>query len=225
MGSAEAAEMAKLVETTYRDVNIALANEFALYAQGLGVDFGRVVDACNSQPYSHVHRPGIAVGGHCIPVYPHLYLANDPDAAVVRTSRAANEALPDRWLGVLEGVTGPLAEKQVAVLGAGFRGDVRETAFSGIHPIVRILLQKGAEVRVHDPLQSDDDLRAMGFEPFHRGMSADVVVVQADHSEYRTWSAQDVPGVRAVLDGRGILDPVQWAGVPVVSVLGRLDTQ
>ncbi|MEO7016741.1 MAG: nucleotide sugar dehydrogenase, partial [Leifsonia sp.] len=78
LGSAEAAEFAKLAETTYRDVNIGLANQFARFAERAGIDVYRVIEASNSQPYSHIHRPGIAVGGHCIPVYPRLYLWNDP---------------------------------------------------------------------------------------------------------------------------------------------------
>ena len=64
----EASEMAKLAETTYRDVNIALANQFALFAQGANIDIAKVIAASNSQPFSHIHQPGIAVGGHCIPI-------------------------------------------------------------------------------------------------------------------------------------------------------------
>ena len=71
--------MAKLAETTYRDVNIGLANQFAKFAGGIGIDVYQVIEASNSQPYSHIHQPGIAVGGHCIPVYPWLYLWGDPD--------------------------------------------------------------------------------------------------------------------------------------------------
>jgi nucleotide sugar dehydrogenase len=82
LGSAEASEMAKLAETTYRDVNIGLANQFARYAATAGIDIYQVIEAANSQPYSHIHTPGIAVGGHCIPVYPRLYLWNDPAATV-----------------------------------------------------------------------------------------------------------------------------------------------
>jgi UDP-N-acetyl-D-glucosamine dehydrogenase len=78
MGSAEAAELTKLAETTYRDLNIALANEFARFADRIGIDVEKVIEAANSQPFSHIHRPGIAVGGHCIPVYPRFYLAGDP---------------------------------------------------------------------------------------------------------------------------------------------------
>jgi nucleotide sugar dehydrogenase len=70
MDSVESAELAKLAETTYRDVNIALANEFARFAEGASIDINEVIEASNSQPFSHIHRPGVAVGGHCIPVYP-----------------------------------------------------------------------------------------------------------------------------------------------------------
>ena len=91
MGSAEAAELTKLAETTYRDVNIALANEFARFADRIGIDLNKVIDAANSQPFSHIHRPGIAVGGHCIPVYPRFYLAGDPQAVLPAASREINE--------------------------------------------------------------------------------------------------------------------------------------
>ena len=94
LGSAEASEMAKLAETTYRDVNIGLANQFALFAGDNGIDVYQVIEACNSQPYSHIHRPGIAVGGHCIPVYPRLYLSTDPDADIVRSARLLNASMP-----------------------------------------------------------------------------------------------------------------------------------
>ena len=95
LGSAEASELAKLAETTYRDVNIGLANQFARFADTVGVDVAKVIEACNSQPYSHIHSPGIAVGGHCIPVYPRMYLWNDPTATVVSAAREANTAMPE----------------------------------------------------------------------------------------------------------------------------------
>ncbi|HEY9478338.1 MAG TPA: nucleotide sugar dehydrogenase, partial [Microbacteriaceae bacterium] len=108
LGSAEASELAKLAETTYRDVNIGLANQFARYAGENGIDIYQVIEASNSQPYSHIHQPGIAVGGHCIPVYPRLYLWNDPDATVVSAAREANAGMPDYTVGLLEGAHGSL---------------------------------------------------------------------------------------------------------------------
>jgi nucleotide sugar dehydrogenase len=213
LGSAEAAEMAKLAETTYRDVNIGLANQFARFAGSHGVDVMQVIEASNSQPYSHIHTPGIAVGGHCIPVYPRLYLWNDPDATVVRAAREANAAMPEYTVGLLERAHGDLAGQTVAVLGATYRGGVKETAFSGVFATVEALETKGANVVVHDPLYSDEELQALGFAPFHIGDKADAVVVQADHAQYRDLTSDDVPGVRTLVDGRRVTDAGGWGDV------------
>ena len=94
MSGAEAAELTKLVETTYRDVNIALANEFARHADALGLDIGAVIDAANSQPYSHVHRPGDRRRRALHPGLPALLPAGDRDARLPAAARAVNEAMP-----------------------------------------------------------------------------------------------------------------------------------
>lgn len=213
MGSAEAAEMAKLAETTYRDVNIGLANQFAVYADKEGIDVNRVIDACNSQPYSHIHRPGIAVGGHCIPVYPRLYLSTDPDASIVRTARSFNAGMPSYVVGRVEELIGSLDGLRVVVLGASYRGKVKETAFSGVFATVEELTKRGASVAVHDPMYSDEEIAGFGWEPYHLGEDVDVAIVQADHEEYKTLKADDLPGVRLLADGRRVTDPALWSGV------------
>lgn len=214
MGTAEAAEMAKLAETTYRDVNIALANQFAVYADQVGIDIERVIDACNSQPYSHIHRPGIAVGGHCIPVYPRLYLSTDPDASVVRTARTFNAGMPAYVVGRIESVLGSLSGMRAVVLGASYRGRVKETAFSGVFATVAELARRGADVTVHDPMFTDDELRTLGFQPHQLGQPADLAVVQADHPEYAALTPADFPGIRLLFDGRRITLPENWSGTP-----------
>lgn len=219
LGSAEAAEMAKLAETTYRDVNIGLANQFGRFAASHGVDVFQVIEACNSQPYSHIHRPGIAVGGHCIPVYPRLYLWNDPDATVVRAAREANKAMPAYTVGLAVGaVGGSLAGARAVVLGASYRGGVKETAFSGVFDTVEALREAGAEVAVHDPMYSAEEIRGFGWEPYELGREIDVAVLQADHAEYRDLESADLPGVRVIVDGRDILDRSRFDGVRVISV-------
>lgn len=220
LGSAEASELAKLAETTYRDVNIGLANQFAVFAAQHGIDVYQVIDASNSQPFSHIHRPGIAVGGHCIPVYPRLYLFNDPDATVVRAARAANAAMPAYAVGLAAGAYGDLAGARVVVLGAAYRGGVKETAFSGVFATVDALRAAGADVLVHDPMYTDDELAGFGWTPYHLGTPADVALVQADHAEYRSLAAADLPGVRVIIDGRAILDRARFDGVDV-HVIGR----
>lgn len=213
LGSAEASELAKLAETTYRDVNIGLANQFARFAGKNGIDIYQVIEATNSQPYSHIHQPGIAVGGHCIPVYPRLYLWNDPEATIVRAAREANADMPDYTVGLLEGAHGDLAGQRVAVLGAAYRGGVKETAFSGVFSTVESLARRGATVLVHDPLYSDEELEKLGFAPYHLGEEIDAAVVQADHAEYRELSPAQLPGIRTFVDGRRVSSAEKWPGV------------
>jgi nucleotide sugar dehydrogenase len=212
LGSAEAAEFAKLAETTYRDVNIGLANEFGRYAETIGVDVYKVIEASNSQPYSHIHRPGIAVGGHCIPVYPRLYLWNDPAATVVRAAREANAAMPAHAVDLLESAYGDLRGARVVVLGAAYRGGVKETAFSGVFATVDELVARGAVVSVHDPLYADEELERIGFTPYSLGTPVDAAVIQTDHRDYAELTSDDLPGVKAVVDGRRISTRGSWPG-------------
>lgn len=218
LGTAEAAEMAKLAETTYRDVNIGLANQFALFAADNGIDVYQVIEACNSQPYSHIHRPGIAVGGHCIPVYPRLYLSTDKDAEIVRTARLLNASMPERLVGRAADLLGDLSGLDAVVLGAAYRGGVKETAFSGVFPTVKALQDRGARVRVHDPLYTDDELRGFGFEPFTMGDATDLAVLQTDHADYRDLTPAQLPGIRLLVDGRNATDPANWTGTPRIVV-------
>lgn len=214
LGSAEAAEMAKLAETTYRDVNIGLANQFALFAGANGIDVYQVIEACNSQVFSHIHRPGIAVGGHCIPVYPKLYLSTDPDADIVRTAREFNESMPERLVAQAEGVLGDLGGLQAVVLGAAYRGGVKETAFSGVFPTVAALEKRGASVRVHDPLYSDEELQRLGFAPYALGGDVDIAIIQTDHADYRELAPEQLPGIKLLVDGRAATDSARWKGTP-----------
>lgn len=204
LGSCEASEMAKLAETTYRDVNIGLANQFARYADTQGVDIYKIIEACNSQPYSHVHQPGIAVGGHCIPIYPQMYLWNDPTATIVNAARQANFGMPRYGVDLLAKVHGSLEGQTVGVFGASYRGGVKETAFSGVFEVVDELEQLGATVKVHDPMHSDEELVALGFAPYHYGEPLDAAVFQADHAEYASLTPSKLGHAQTLLNGRNI---------------------
>ena len=213
LGTSEASEMAKLAETTYRDVNIALANQFAIFAEGANIDIAKVIAASNSQPYSHIHQPGIAVGGHCIPIYPRFYLWNDPEATVVRSAREANAAMPEHAVKLLADNFGDLSGKTVAALGISYRGGVKESAFSGIFGVVTALKARGANVVVNDPMYTDEEIIGLGFAPYSIGQAVDAVILQADHKEYKTLTKSDFPGVQAVVDGRRTMDRNNFEGV------------
>jgi UDP-N-acetyl-D-mannosaminuronic acid dehydrogenase len=222
LGSAEAAELTKLAETTYRDVNIAFANELARYADRLGLDVQQVIEAANSQPYSHVHSPGVAVGGHCIPVYPHFLLAGDARARLPAVARAVNDAMPAYAVDLLAGQLGALDGRAILILGVAYRGGVREHAFSGAAALRDELRARGATPLASDPLYGDAELAAIGYEPWDRATAIDGAIVQADHEQYRTLGPADVGGAQVVVDGRGVLDVTAFAAAGVrVLRIGR----
>src|SRR3954452_21929053 len=194
LGSAEAAELSKLAETTYRDINIAFANELARYSDTLGIDVLSVIDAANSQPYSHVHRPGIAAGGHCTPVYPRFLLAGDADARLPLVAREINERMPAYAADLLGDVDG----RRVLILGIAYRGGVKETAFSGAFALRDALVARGAEVLAADPLFTAEELGALGFWAWDGPSPVDAAIVQADHEAYATFGSDDLPGAAIV---------------------------
>ena len=129
-------------------------------------------------------------------------------------ARQLNASMPERLVAQAEGVLGDLAGQRAVVLGAAYRGGVKETAFSGVFPTVKALEERGATVVVHDPLYSDDELRGLGFEPYELGAPVDVAILQTDHADYRTLSPAQLPGVKLLVDGRAASDAALWAGTP-----------
>jgi UDP-N-acetyl-D-mannosaminuronic acid dehydrogenase len=209
MSSAEAAEFSKLADTTYRDVNIALANEFARYADRIGVDVTEVIAAANSQPYSHIHQPGIGVGGHCIPVYPHFLLDRAPELSLVARAREVNDAQVDVAIGVVREALGSLDGAGVLVLGLTYRHGVKELAYSRALPLIDGLRGAGARVYAFDPLLADDEVRAAGAEPWTWGSPAPGVRAIVTQTADPRWGGLDAgwfPDLAVVVDGRNSLD-------------------
>lgn len=221
---AETAEFSKLAETTYRDVNIALANEFARIGDALGVDTLGAIAVANTQPYSHIHGPGVGVGGHCIPVYP--YFLADERSELIPAARRINDDMAHYAVARLGRAMGTLEGATVTVLGLSYRADVKEWRHSSAFGLAAALAGAGATAYVHDPLFAVDEVRACGLEPAPAfPMPADALVVQAWHTAYRPGGVCVVDfgafaGLRAVLDGRGVLDPaaVEAAGAVYVGI-------
>ncbi len=222
VASAEAAEMVKLAETTYRDVNIAYANELARYAGRHGIDVMEVIESANSQPYSHIHQPGVGVGGHCIPVYPHFLFNGDPDLRIPPLAREINQGMAAFTIDMIEDRLGSLDGQPVLVLGIAYRGDVREDAFSSAFPLRDELLAAGARVYGHDPYFDAEHLRRSGFEPYDLDHPEPirVAVLQAAHDAYRRMDPAAIPGLELFVDGRNAIDrePYERAGIGYVGI-------
>lgn len=230
--NAETAEFTKLAETTYRDINIAFANQLALYGAKRDVNVNEAFKAANSQPFSHIHRQGIGVGGHCIPVYPHFLLgdAAEDELSLVRTGRETNDHMAEVCIQQLDRALGGLRSRTVLVLGASYREDVKELAFSTAILIVDQLHRAGAHVLIHDPLFTPAELRALEAEVVdlesEAAFDVDAVVVQAWHKDFRDLDWRRFKHLRVVLDGRGSVDParVRDAGASYLAV-GTAETR
>ncbi|NJP06947.1 MAG: nucleotide sugar dehydrogenase [Chloroflexaceae bacterium] len=210
MDSPEAAEMVKLAGMIYRDVNIALANELARYAEAVGIDFASVARAANTNGEAALLQPGIGVGGHCTPVYPYFLLQDSQQRGIpmrlTEQSRQINDSQAAYALQRLERLWRPLAGCRVLILGLGFRPQVKEHICSPAFLIQAALHARGAYVQLHDPLYQDDELRQLGFEPgsLSQQPAPHVLVLNTAHDSFTQldFAALAAQGVQAVLDGR-----------------------
>jgi nucleotide sugar dehydrogenase len=219
---AETAELTKLAECVYRDVNIALANELARFAHDVGVEIDRVIEAANSEPLSHLHQPGAGVGGHCIPVYPYFLLTGHDDLPIARLARQVNDGMPAWVVERLAEVLGGLDGRRIAVFGLSYRADLRETSGSVALALIDELRRAGAKPLCLDQRYSADEILAAGAEPCESTDlgSLDAVVLQAYHSEFRQFPWEKVRQGALVLDGRNVLDPavIRRAGLHYLGV-------
>jgi len=168
------AELAKTVENTYRDVNIAFANEMALVCESLGVDVFELRRLVNSRPDRHMHLPGAGVGGHCLPKDPWLlnhgantYGCKAVPSVLLSVARGINERMPvhmaDLAQEALAGAGIALADARVTVLGVAYLEDSDDTRNTPAAPLIRALRQRGAQVTAHDPFVRLADWEALGF--------------------------------------------------------------
>jgi nucleotide sugar dehydrogenase len=207
LSSLEAAELAKLAETTYRDVNIAFANELAGYAERVGVDVLEVIRAANSQPHSHLHAPGIGVGGHCIPVYPWFLLADGADLELVRRSRSINDRQVPAAVQAIAHRLGGLEGVEVLVLGLTYRANVRELANSNAMSLIAALRERGAVVSAFDPLLDESEVREAGVVPYAWATrsGARAIVTQTADPRWHELDLSMFPKLELLFDGRNSL--------------------
>jgi UDP-N-acetyl-D-glucosamine dehydrogenase len=195
VSSPEAAEMAKLIENTFRAVNIGLVNEMAIVADRLGIDIWEVIDAASTKPYGFMRFvPGPGLGGHCIPVDP-IFLAWKMRTLQYRTrfielAAEVNGDMP-RWVVAKTAEALNLARKpvngsRILVLGVSYKPDVDDVRESPALDIIELLRQRGARVEYHDPLVSEVEIE----DETHQSVpltaetleGADAVVITTDHS-------------------------------------------
>jgi len=221
VGTLEAAELVKLVGMIYRDVNIALSNELAFFAECLGIDFEQIRSASNTDGEANLLLPGIGVGGHCTPVYPY-FLINEARrrgiaVELAEVARRVNNAQPRKTLNKL----GDVAGKKCLILGVSFRPQVKESAYSPVFALASELEMRGAHVAVHDPMYTDDELMRLELSP-GRIEDSEILILNTAHDAYLTIDFADLSrsGVKCVVDGRNVWDvnEVVAAGIRYIGI-------
>jgi nucleotide sugar dehydrogenase len=218
MSSIKAAETEKLFEGVYRDVNIALSNELAIFSERLGINFWEARHAANSQPFCNIHKPGIGVGGACIPVYPQFILKTarvlQVDCNLTKYSRLLNNSMPKYCVRQALKLIHPknLRNSTITLLGLAFRGGVSDTRLSPTYEVIKELQKlKVKEIRVHDPLVKNDEFiskynNTLLFSEFSEAIKGtDLIMVIADHDEYTKLNYKILKNI-ALYDGRGIIN-------------------
>lgn len=219
---ATTAELVKLMENTFRDVNIALANEFALVCEHLGVDVWEAIQLANLHPRVNFLRPGPGVGGHCIAVDPYFVVEAAPHLThLVQAARRVNRRMPLHVLDLFARLTEGVRVEKVAILGASYKANVGDDRESPALEVAHLLVEMGIEVALHDPYIAKYN---QPLEEIVRG--ADAVLLLTDHRVYEQVDPASLGPLvrnRLLLDTRGLFDAAKWeaAGFRVMRLGAR----
>ncbi|MDI6770699.1 MAG: nucleotide sugar dehydrogenase [Anaerolineales bacterium] len=218
---ATTAEMVKLMENTYRDVNIAIANEFARLAERFGVDVWEAIGLANRHPRVRILSPGPGVGGHCISVDPWFLVEAAPDITpLIYTARNVNDAQPHFVLDLVKRALGNpstgsgqgLKGKKIAALGLSYKPDVDDLRESPAVEVVHLLQKEGALVKAFEPFKTDADLPGItAVSSLETALKdADAVLLLVNHSGLRALTPEKMA---ALTPARILIDTVNgWAG-------------
>jgi nucleotide sugar dehydrogenase len=218
-----AAELVKVAEGTYRDVNIGYANFLAKLCEPLGVDAWEVIAAANkgTSEHCHIHRPSAGVGGHCIPVYPWFLIneayTREVDPNLLLDARYLNDSMPLHTVGLvlrcLNAQNKSMSESTISLLGISFRADVKETRFAASLKILKHLQRyKPKKILAYDPYFSQQEIAAMGFTPgtFDDALQADCVILVAAHQEFHRAEVQLRANKDHLVDTTNLIPDAQW---------------
>ncbi|NLN93299.1 MAG: nucleotide sugar dehydrogenase [Candidatus Hydrogenedens sp.] len=210
--TATTAEVVKLMENTYRDVNIALANETALLCETLGVDYWEMARCANHHPRVHLHSPGPGVGGHCIAVDPWFLIQTSPETTpMMQEARRRNDSMPRVVAEKALAMTAAIDKPRIAILGLAYKADVDDLRESPALKVVEILEQSGVELRLCDPFVSPERYPVQPLEACLQ--DSDLILLLTDHRAFKSFPpAEAARSMRSlkVFDTRNALSHEEW---------------
>jgi len=209
--------MVKLMENTYRDVNIAIANEFSRLAEHFGVNIWEAISIANRHPRVKILSPGPGVGGHCISVDPWFLVEAAPDLSeLITAARHVNDTQPQFVMDLIRRmVGGDLSGKRIAALGLAFKADVDDLRESPAVEITTTLAHAGALVSCYEPYKPDVAIAGVTCANSLEGVlqNADGLVLLVGHREFKTLDpqkAREMTPARWAVDTVGAWDRAAW---------------
>jgi len=182
--TAKTAEMSKLMENTFRDVNIALVNELTKICHDLEINVIDVIQMANKHPRVNLHQPGPGVGGHCLAVDPHFIVSKSPDLAkIIKLSRETNDSMPQYVVEQVKRLLKGIINPKVAAFGVTYKGNVDDMRESPAMDIIHLLMEAGFEVTLHDPHVTSVEYKFISAE--ESVVNADLIIVLANHDEFK----------------------------------------
>jgi UDP-N-acetyl-D-mannosaminuronic acid dehydrogenase len=221
---ATTAEMVKLMENTFRDVNIALANELANICEELGINVWEAIELANKHPRINYHKPGPGVGGHCIPIDPWFIVEKFPEKTqLIRQSREINDRQPQHVFDLIARMTSGIPSPKIAILGVSYKGNVDDVRESPAEILIGLLKDQGYTIAVHDPYVEEFEEKLVSLKEALSG--ADCAVLVTDHDQFSDLNPINLGSLmrhKQILDTRNIIDVTAWrnAGFQIV-ILGN----
>ena len=203
------AEMVKLMENTYRDVNIALSNELAKICEKINVNANEVINAANYHPRVNLHTPGPGVGGHCIPIDPYFLIEiaekYGETAKLISDSRVINDSMPDHVLSILSKFNDGIST--VSVLGIAYKGNVDDVRETPSKKLIELLIKNGYRVVANDPIVKKEVIETFNVDSvsYEDSLKSDCIIIMTDHDMYKELKPEQVKD-KLVISTKPILD-------------------
>ncbi|KKG99376.1 UDP-N-acetyl-D-mannosamine dehydrogenase [Methanosarcina mazei] len=205
------AEMIKLMENTFRDVNIALANEFAQIADDYGIDVWKAIEIANKHPRVNILKPGPGVGGHCIAIDPWFLTENANNSSLIMMSRQINDSMPQYVLKMVKEMLAGIENPTITVFGVAYKGDIADTRATPAKKFIKLAEKEGFKIKIYDPFVKEWSYPILGLEEAVEG--SDCIVVLTDHSEFSEMDPREFCGEMKnlnIADTRNIISPEKW---------------
>lgn len=211
LSNVRTAEFVKLMENTFRDINIALANEFAQMANENKINIWQAIEMANKHPRVNVLKPGPGVGGHCIAIDPWFLKVHSSTSKMISLAREINNSMPNYVLQIVEDLLEGISNPTITVLGVAYKGDVDDTRATPALKFIKLAENEGYKVKVHDPYVKEFEYEILNLDEAVK--DSDCIVLITDHTPFKQINPEEISKLvrrRNIVDTRNFLDHERW---------------